>query len=801
MRKSTLNILYWLIIVFLLGNTVPAIQAQTPDFTGLKIMINPGHGGHDSDDRGMPNGFWESEGNLTKGLELRDILEARGAEVVMSRTTNFTEDDLPLSQIAAMANQNNVDLMISIHSNAANQSVNYPMPIFNGKTDDPSVPEAKVFAGILYDHLWTNEATFWTGSGPGAIGDLTLNPSWSYGYGVLYPLTVPGIISEGSFHDYAPEVGRLLSLDYRRQEAWNMYYAMVDYFEMTEQESLGHITGIVRDSLLEKENYSIPNSPDKYEVVKLSKVELLETGEIYEVGDTSKAQWFFLDNPDKPVDFNAGFYYFDSLPAGTYTLVFSGEKYYNDTVSVEVIPHKITYYNEWLETDKTIAPQLLASNPIDGDTINCFDPLSFTFDMNMDSISFAGAFQVSPTVTGTFTWDDKYLNVSFQPDVPYQTNTHYQVTIDTTTQNQWGVGIDTAIQMGFFTNDRNKYNVAFTFPAENQVDVSPLLQFRVIFDAPLKNSSLIDAVAIISQNGDTIGTKGANISNVQGQGNYYFSPAQDLAFNTQYTLHLDGSIQDEMGIPLVDDVDLPFTTMSEIGSLTSLCSFEEISPWTMDYSNSIGIDATSFIYRWVSAQVEGDASLLLRYKFLENSGSKALITTDQAFTLVPEANKVGIWIWGDLSFNDVYLIFDNAYSQKITSINFAGWRYVSLNLTDQMNHITGICVEQTENGNSGGDIYLDYLSQPYYISVKKQLKSAIGVYPNPLHGNSIYIDGLPDSINAKYTVMNNLGQVLQKGSILDNTITLSASSLSYQVLIIHVISKNNHGTFLLLNQQ
>ncbi|MCK7533161.1 MAG: hypothetical protein MZV63_20050 [Marinilabiliales bacterium] len=49
------------------------LNAQKTDLTGYRIFINPGHGGHDSDDRHMlATDFWESEGNLVKGLYLRD---------------------------------------------------------------------------------------------------------------------------------------------------------------------------------------------------------------------------------------------------------------------------------------------------------------------------------------------------------------------------------------------------------------------------------------------------------------------------------------------------------------------------------------------------------------------------------------------------------------------------------------------------------------------------------------------------------------------------------------------------------
>ena len=45
------------------------------DFSGIRIFVNPGHGGHDGDDRHMVfTEFWESEGNLSKGLQLRTLL-------------------------------------------------------------------------------------------------------------------------------------------------------------------------------------------------------------------------------------------------------------------------------------------------------------------------------------------------------------------------------------------------------------------------------------------------------------------------------------------------------------------------------------------------------------------------------------------------------------------------------------------------------------------------------------------------------------------------------------------------------
>ena len=108
------------------------------DLTGVKIYINPGHGGYDSGDRSVatipfPNtyadetGFWESSSNLTKGLHLRDLLESQNATVIMSRVANTTEDERGLLTIAAEASDKNVYAFLSLTCNAAGYttSVNY----------------------------------------------------------------------------------------------------------------------------------------------------------------------------------------------------------------------------------------------------------------------------------------------------------------------------------------------------------------------------------------------------------------------------------------------------------------------------------------------------------------------------------------------------------------------------------------------------------------------------------------------------------------------------------------------------
>ena len=148
-----------------------ATAART-DFNGIKIYLNAGHGGYDSNDRSCwtvpvpetwtnPAGYWESKSNLTKALALEEMLKKAGATVIMSRRTNnsgirdldyypgATEaekaelrngDDRDLSAIAEEANANDVDHFLSIHSNALNGQTNYLLMLYHGYNDQPTVP-------------------------------------------------------------------------------------------------------------------------------------------------------------------------------------------------------------------------------------------------------------------------------------------------------------------------------------------------------------------------------------------------------------------------------------------------------------------------------------------------------------------------------------------------------------------------------------------------------------------------------------------------------------------------------------
>jgi N-acetylmuramoyl-L-alanine amidase len=83
-----------------------------------RIVIDPGHGGHDPGAKGK--GVTESEVVLDVALRLEKLLQkVAGVEVILTRRT---DDFIPLPERTAIANREGADLFLSIHANASSSA-------------------------------------------------------------------------------------------------------------------------------------------------------------------------------------------------------------------------------------------------------------------------------------------------------------------------------------------------------------------------------------------------------------------------------------------------------------------------------------------------------------------------------------------------------------------------------------------------------------------------------------------------------------------------------------------------------
>lgn len=338
------------------------ITART-DLKGLKIYLNAGHGGYDSNDRSCwtvpvpetwsnPDGYWESKSNLTKALALEEMLKKAGATVIMSRRTNKSGvrdieyypgataaeiaelkngDDRDLSAIAEEANANDVDHFLSIHSNALNGQTNYLLMLYRGENDNPTTAPSDKMAESSGNIQILNPLTVWTSPKPLVRGDLTFYGD-GWGLGVLRPLTVPGFLSEGSFHDYAPETHRLMNNDYCKLEALRMFQHFHKWFEAPLPQT-ATISGWVKSSnelvdvLGEPKFVYVKNSDDQWLPINGAKVELYKG--TTKVAEKTTDNWY-----------NGVFAFYDLTP-GTYKLVVTKDKYSTYSEEITVVAEEI----------------------------------------------------------------------------------------------------------------------------------------------------------------------------------------------------------------------------------------------------------------------------------------------------------------------------------------------------------------------------------------------------------------------------------------------------------------------------
>ncbi len=102
-------------------NLVPLLQVNRPVSRGRGVIVlDPGHGGVDNGTKSPLGQRFEKDYTLDWARRLKSLLEARGWKVVLTRNTDVAVE---LGERVMIAEQNQADLFISLHLNAANAGV------------------------------------------------------------------------------------------------------------------------------------------------------------------------------------------------------------------------------------------------------------------------------------------------------------------------------------------------------------------------------------------------------------------------------------------------------------------------------------------------------------------------------------------------------------------------------------------------------------------------------------------------------------------------------------------------------
>ncbi|MBN2215529.1 MAG: Ig-like domain-containing protein [Bacteroidales bacterium] len=749
-----------------MNGSVLTAYSQTIDLTGYKIFINPGHGGYDPNDRHIPaTGFWESEGNLVKGLFLRELLESLNAMVYMSRTANTTADDLSLSVIDEMANAANADFFLSIHSNGFDGTQNYPLLLFRGYDNQPVFPEAKSMAQIMWQKLF-EKGNCWTSSNHYVKGDWTFYPEWGdqTGLGVLRTLTMPGVLSEGSFHDYIPESWRLRNDDHLHHESWAFLRAFIEFYDVMPLDH-GIVAGVIRDTLLTPAWYFRRGTRDEKLPVNGTRVILTPGNRIYQVDDL-----------------NNGFFFFDSLSPGEYKLYFDGPAgYTKDSLPVSVIPNATALADIYLQTDTTKAPEILGIIPDLSDSIPVNQEFTFTFSMPMDPDSVQKAIEFNPEALLNYQWDDDYRTLKLWPSAGLTSKTAYSIIVATAACSRWKVNIAAEQQYSFVTLNRSRLSIEKTYPSDGQTGVTLYPQIRIYFDAPVNEMSASSEIQLVNEGtGQPLTKVRERFIIARGKGAYYFETEQQLEPGKQYTVALYKGLTDAGGFSPGKDYEFSFITRSTIYKTGIVIEpYEEISkfrdPETSGSTAGTNNELTTFT---LSSDVKfsGSGAGQLDYVFTGDAGGICRVFDTQKPSLGNNDSSVfGIWVFGDLSCNilEYWFYADGSVNQAVfvDEIDWAGWDYkaVPLNIIPADGEILfhSMVIRQANGGLTGGTIWFDDASlyTPPEIEEPGIEDITVEFRPNPLTGTGIIKCMLPENSVVSVRVYSPDGRVLE---IMDN---------------------------------
>ena len=744
MKKITFKSVMMALLAAFAVNTATAQQPH--------VYINPGHGGYDSDDRNMviypfhqgdSAGSWESKSNLRKGLAMQDILQKKGYKTSISRVTNTTADDLALSTIVALCNQSGADVFISIHSNATGTSsvANFPMVFYRGYTGSPQIPNADVLAADLEPYLYANQSTVWTNNYQ-IWGDWSFRPEWgTQGYGVLRGNRAVANLSEGSFHDYIPEAYRLLGLQYCWMEGWNLSLGTDKYFNRLGYYSLGAITGNVRDDRIKR----LQENPQPFIVIGDDNLMPIHNATVRLLDDNGtevqRTQTDTLRN---------GIYTFKFVNPGTYTVEVTEPSHFTQTATVTVNANSSTYQNFYLKRVRDTPPVVVDYSPVwnEGDpAVKCSTPIVLSFNWDMDSVTTCDAFTLDPPVEGNFKWEDSYYRLIFTPKDAFDVNTLYTLTLKKSAEHGGGTPMEEDFTMQFYTQKRNHLTELAVFPYEDApVHLkTPTIELRV--DSLLDTYNLFQRLRVLDSEGTELAWNKRSIKYNKNGDDYGFVRiplVKDIEAGKDYHLILDVDIADTAGIHLPAARDIVFHGVdagADKPDMEVIEDFENAQEYFVAYTGSIYIPEMPGHALAVTNSTDrlfGSKSMQVNYDFAEDA--PVVITSYDAlnanFNL---GDTVGFHVWGDMSYNKLYVRFsDGASFWEVPSvtIDFHGWRYVALpidNVPDHNFKFNGFIIRRGHElmGKNGGTIKFDNLLK----------KACSGINEVPIAGLKVRCEG------------------------------------------------------------
>ena len=201
----------------------PAPAAPTPapgPLDGVTVCVDPGHGGYDGGAYGV-SGTPEKDINLAVAQALSEALERRGAQVILTRTTDTALADAGQERKrrdlqARVDAATDADIFLSIHMNEYRAAAESGPQVFYRKGQ----ADSRLLAGFLQQSM--NAALSPTRPRSAHTGE----------YYLLEHLAIPAVLVECGFLSNPAEEQKLLDADYQRRVAESIAEGVEEFVDV-----------------------------------------------------------------------------------------------------------------------------------------------------------------------------------------------------------------------------------------------------------------------------------------------------------------------------------------------------------------------------------------------------------------------------------------------------------------------------------------------------------------------------------------------------------------------------------------
>lgn len=448
-----------------------------------------------------------------------------------------------------------------------------------------------------------------------------------------------------------------------------------------------------------------------------------------------------------------------------------------------------------------------------GDTVYNIESISFEFTRQLDTNSIKSAFRIAPNANYKLIFQDFGRKIVVKPVEKFSANENYQITIDTSARDVFGVKLNENFVFDFKTHSRNKLSLAKNYPFMNSTQVPIRNQFILQFDGKMTAGALTGKISLYDRNGSKV-----TLANLKHEVNevgskFSFEPKNPLNYNDSYRLTLAANVSDLIGYTLEEEMNIIFTTEDKrYENGISICDFENLNGWIISEDSSLTKNANmakTALELSSTRKLYGNYSVSLKYSFVKDSlDAKVCIDNLDGFNIGLPNRLFGVWIFGDYSGNRIKFLFkENESGEKISlsasDINWAGWKFVFVDLS-QLNSIEnisyiGAIVERTENSDSEGQIFFDNALADFMVGLDQLDANSVKVdnfiveqnYPNPFNSSTTLNFFMPNESGVEILMYNSLGLFIKevykgKASKGSNYVAISGEELASGIYFVVV---------------